>query len=199
MDLLTEFLAGRLSAVCVESNGRLRSDGPRPHLVLPGSFNPLHEGHWELARVAGSLVGKEASFELSVLNADKPPLAAAEALRRLSAFAGRAPLWLTRAPTFAAKAELFPGALFVVGVDTAARIVDPRFYEHCTEKMTAALEHLHRCGCRFLVAGRVDAAGTFWTLADLQLPPVLSELFTEISRAAFRRDISSTQLRGAGS
>ena len=41
---------------------------------------------------------------------------AEEVRRRLAQCTWRAPLWLTRAPTFAEKALLFPGVVFVVGM-----------------------------------------------------------------------------------
>lgn len=48
-------------------------DAPRPGRVyLPGSFNPLHEGHLRLLQAAvAASSGKEGCFELSVGNADK--------------------------------------------------------------------------------------------------------------------------------
>ncbi len=96
--LLAPFLAGATSAVCVEPDGRLRDGEPRPAVLLPGSFNPLHEGHRGLAAVAAAAVGRPAAFELGVLNADKPALSEAELRRRMTQFAWQVPLWLTRAP-----------------------------------------------------------------------------------------------------
>ena len=82
-----------------------------------------------------ALVGGGPAFELSVANVDKPALAPEEVRRRLAQFAWRAAVWLTRAPTYTEKAELFPGCVFVVGADTAARIVQPRFYQDSEEQM----------------------------------------------------------------
>ena len=98
---------------------------------------------------------------MSIANVDKPPLLMEEVEHRLRQFAWHAPVWLTRAPTFAEKAALFPGATFVVGSDTAIRIVDPAYYGNSVERMTAVLEQIRVLGCRFLVAGRVDAVGQF--------------------------------------
>jgi hypothetical protein len=194
-DLFARFLGGQLPTLCRESDGRLRADGPRPGLLLPGSFNPIHEGHCSLAGVAEHLAGRPAAFELSVANADKPPLAGEEVRRRLEQFTWRAPGWLTHAPTFPEKAELFPGAVFVVGADTAARVLQPRFYQDSPERMAAALTAFCERGCRFLVAGRVDAAGVFRGLDDLDVPPPWRDLFTAVPADAFRIDVSSTQLR----
>lgn len=194
-DALAALLDGRLSVLCMEGDGRLRADAPRPLLLLPGSFNPLHHGHRTLAEVAARLSGAPAVFELSIVNADKPPLAAEEVRRRLAQFAGQGMLWLTRAPTFADKAELFPGAMFVVGADTAARIVEPRFYGDNEARLAEAMERLRLRGCRFLVAGRVNTEGVFVGLDDLHIPAPYSDLFTAIPAREFCLDISSTQLR----
>jgi hypothetical protein len=136
-----------------------------------------------------------AAFEMSVVNADKPPLSDEEVRSRLAGFAWRAPLWLTRAPTFAAKARLFPETTFVVGADTATRIVEPRFYGGSESLRDAELADFRALGCRFLVAGRVGADGRFQGLHDLALVPHLRDLFEGIPPELFREDVSSTQLR----
>ncbi len=128
------------------------------------------------------------------MNADKPPLTAEEVRRRACQFTWRAPLWLTRAPTFPEKSALFPGATFVVGVDTAVRILDPRFYGDAAAR-DAALSTFAAAGCRFLVAGRVDAAGRFLGLEHLSMTSSHAKLFTGIPEETFRVDVSSTELR----
>ena len=189
---LSRFLAGETLALHVEMDGLMRPDAPKPALLLPGAFNPLHAGHIELAKVASAVVGAPAAFDLSVLNADKPPLADEEVRRRLAQFAWQAPVWLTRAPTYTEKAELFPGCVFVVGADTAARIVQPRFYYDSAGRMAEALGRIRALGCRFLVAGRAGADGRFVGLDGLNVPPEHRDLFRAIPEAAFRVDLSST-------
>ena len=61
---------------------------------------------------------------------------------------------LTGAPTFHRKARLFPGTAFVIGWDTAVRLVDPRYYGDSEDAMLGALADMWSRGCRFLVAGR---------------------------------------------
>jgi nicotinic acid mononucleotide adenylyltransferase len=170
----------------------------RPTIVLPGSFNPVHEGHWGLARVAAEMLGGRVAFELSLRNVDKPDLDLAEVHRRLEPFRGRAAVWLTRAPRFLDKAVLFPNATFVVGADTAARLVSPRYYENDTAAMRRALDELASHGARFFVAARARADGELETLIDLSLPGGFEWMFREIPAANFRLDVSSTRLRSEG-
>jgi nicotinamide mononucleotide (NMN) deamidase PncC len=190
-----ELLAGRLARLTARPDGRLIRGAPAPAAVLPGSFNPRHEGHVDLARVAGEIVGAPVHFELSVLNVDKPPLSAAEVRRRLAQFAGQATVELTRAPTFLEKSRLLPGTTFVIGADTAERLVATRYYGGEEARMLAALEELAALGARFLVAVRRDPAGRVRTLADAAVPPRFAGLFAEIPESRFRLDTSSTEIR----
>jgi nicotinamide mononucleotide (NMN) deamidase PncC len=194
-DLLVSFLKGRISAICIDNDGRIRSDAPRPAALLPGAFNPAHEGHWRLADVAARQLGTPVAFELSVLNVDKPPLSAAGLQWRVSQFAWKAPVWLTRAATFEEKASLFPGVAFVVGADTAGRIIAPRYYSAGEAGVSEAMSHIRKQGCRFLVAGRPDQQGKLVSLEDLHISSDDRDLFTGIPEAIFYMPISSTALR----
>src|SRR5262249_6933732 len=192
--LLARFLAGEVEAVCVEPDGRVRAGDPAPVCLLPGSFNPLHHGHLALTAAVRSLTGK-AALELSVVNVDKPALADEEVRRRVAQLDWQAPLWLTREPTFAGKSRLFPGCTFVVGADTAARVVQPRYYGG-EPAMAEAFAALRQRGCKFLVAGRQGGDGVFVGLDGLAIPEGLRDLFAAIPEGLFRVDVSSPELRG---
>jgi hypothetical protein len=169
-----------------------------PTALLSGAFNPVHAGHWGLAEIAAQLLEMSVAFELSIANVDKPELSETEVRRRVAQFTGRAPVWLTYAPGFVHKARLFAGAVFVVGADTALRLVSARYYDNDTARLHAALELLRQQGCRFLVGCRIDSTGRCLRLADLSIPPDYHALFVEIPPERFRLDLSSTELRTRG-
>jgi hypothetical protein len=193
-DLLDQLVAGALERVTAWPDGTLARSSPPPQSVLPGSFNPLHDGHLLLAHVAEEVTGAPVAFEISVTNVDKPPLDVGDVRARLAQFTGRARVELTRAPTFVEKSRLLPAVTFVVGADTAERLVAARYYGD-EARMIAALREMADRGCRFLVAVRVDGAGRVRSLADAAIPQEFAQLFTAIPESRFRIDASSSAIR----
>lgn len=170
---------------------------PPPAVLLPGSFNPLHHGHTSLAGIAADRLGSPVAFELSVANVDKPELSPDEATRRLGQFRGRHRVYVSRAATFRMKAALFPGCVFVVGADTAVRLISPRYYGGDPAEVDRALAEIAGHGCRFFVGGRVDAAGRFVDVGGVAIPAGYRDLFQGLGEREFRVDVSSTELRRA--
>jgi hypothetical protein len=197
-DAIDRLLAGEVDRVTVQPDGQMMLSAPQPALLFPGSFNPMHEGHVLLARVAEELRQQPAAFEISVTNVDKPPLAGETVRHRLRQFAWKAPVELTRAPTFVEKSRLFPGTTFVVGVDTAERLFGPKYYGDDEARMHKALEEIANSGSSFLVAVRLDAAGRVRALNDIPVPRRYADLFTEIPEHRFRVDTSSSEIRARG-
>jgi hypothetical protein len=201
---LPNLMAGRCRWLACDFLGAVNfrpapADADLPRLLLPGSFRPLHEGHVAMAEAASRLAGLSCGYEISLFHPEKPPLDFIAIRSRLGGFAGHhCRLYLTNAPTYIEKARLFPGCTFVVGHDSALRIVAPRFYGGPSAR-DAVLEELERLGTRFLVFGRVDASGEFrdFSAEDFEHPisGFLGRVATPVPGEVFRLDISSTEVR----
>jgi hypothetical protein len=187
-----DLLAGRVEMV---REGPAKEDLPgQARAVLSGAFNPLHLGHRRMAETGKRVLGRAVEFEVSILNVDKPPLDFLEIQSRVSQFDANTAVWLTRAATFLQKSARFPGACFLVGVDTLVRIADPRYYGGSQVACRTALDQIAGRGCRFLVFGR-DMGDGFVSLRDLALPHPLLEICQEVPSHQFREDVSSTAIR----
>ena len=147
-----------------------------------------------MAQLAAERLGESIVHEISITNVDKPPLDFTTMRERAEQFEVDETMWFTRAPTFAEKAAIFPGATFVVGADTIARIAEARYYNNDRAKRDAAIASIIGRGCRFLVFGRTTGGG-FANLRELNLPEPLMAACDEVPEASFREDVSSTELR----
>lgn len=180
-------------------------------VVLSGSFNPLHQGHVDLALAAQRLVRARSgadlpiAFEIAVANADKGAIAPSTVLQRVAQFTGSGnlgkwPVLVTNATLFSQKASLLNGCAFVIGADTAVRIVDKKYYDNDEHRMVLTLQQIAVSGCFFVVAGRFDdkVANRYISAEEVlrdSIPTVLKELFVPLSESNFRSDLSSTQIR----
>ena len=172
-----------------------------PVLVFPGAFNPMHNGHVKMAEYAEKLIGEKVTLEISIFNVDKPPLDFIEMQSRYdalqeepSAVLNKWALVFSNAPTFVEKCRLFPGATFIVGIDTLKRIVEMKYYDSSKDKRDQALQEIDNLGNRFVVFGRRTSEG-FITLADQDLPASLSNNCINVTEEDFREDMSSTEKR----
>ncbi|KAG3112871.1 hypothetical protein PI125_g7835, partial [Phytophthora idaei] len=139
-------------------------------------------------------------------NADKGAIESSTISTRVAQFAGcntsglgAWPVLVTNATLFGQKAELLPGCAFIIGADTAVRIVDKKYYDMDEHKMVLALDHIARNECSFVVAGRFDnkVENRFISadeVLDKYVPPVFRYLFVPLPESAFRNDISSTEI-----
>ncbi|GAB2297011.1 hypothetical protein Dimus_031115 [Dionaea muscipula] len=193
---LAQLLNGEIDFKVYDFSSEKHSQDAERKIILPGSFNPLHDGHLKLMEVARSICGDGyPCFEISAVNADKPPLAIPQIKERVQQFEkfGETVI-ISNQPFFYKKADLFPGSAFVIGADTAVRLVNPKYYEGSYEKMIQILLRCKNTGCTFLVGGR-NVDGVFLVVDDIEIPDVLKDMFISIPAEKFRVDISSTEIR----
>ena len=194
-DPIEKLLSGNTDIVKVRSDGTLSEHSKLHGLAfLSGAFNPFHIGHSELAKAASRMLGRNVLFDLSVQNADKGQISHSEICSLLCQFQWPHEVVLTREPLFAQKALYFPNAVFVVGYDTALRILQNKYYGGDSAKVMGFLSSFNKTGCRFLVAGR-HWEGSYHTVSDLNIPEQFKGLFDELPENLFRVDTSSSAIR----
>lgn len=189
-------MEGSARALCIAAGHTTGSESGTPaadRLLFPGSFDPLHDGHRTMARIAEEIAERTVEYELSIANVDKPLLDYHEIASRVAQFADRT-LWLTRAATFLEKLVLFPQSTFVLGADTYLRLADPRYYGGSAEAAAAAVRTIAAQAKGLIVFGRVRD-GTFADPAKLDVPQPLRDISYFVSQREFRMDVSSTALR----
>lgn len=162
-------------------------------LVFPGSFDPLHEGHLLMVRIAEEIAERPLAYELSVANVAKPMLDYIEMRNRAALFAER-PLWFTRAATFVEKIEVFPESTFVMGADTFERLPDSKYYDGSAAAAARAIEAIATKTRGLIVFGRVRDS-VFQDASTLDVPQSLKDVAYFVSQREFRYDISSTAIR----
>jgi hypothetical protein len=166
---------------------------PNRYVIYPGSFRGFTAGHHLVARKAAEQSGKQVLLEISVTNVDKPAIEESEASRRLHGFRGLFDAVLVQAPLFTQKSILYPRATtFAVGMDTAKRLVDTRYYSGKAAR-DEALELFRRRDNRFLVMSRRDSSGALETIEQVSELQDYLDIFTALPGSL---DVSSTALFG---
>jgi nicotinic acid mononucleotide adenylyltransferase len=185
-----DLLGGRRRVAAADDGDATPAAGA---LVFPGSFDPLHEGHRLMARLAEEIAERPLEWELSVTNVEKPLLDYVSIRDRARQFAGQR-LWLTRAARFREKLEIFPAGTFVMGADTYARLADPRYYGGSAEAAAEAVDTIAAQARGLIVFGRTRH-GVFEDAGQIDAPQRLRDISYFVSQREFRLDISSTELR----
>lgn len=165
------------------------------HTFYPGSFNPLHDGHLEVAQIGSEVTGEEVCFELSITNVDKPPLDYIEILKRISQFKDKR-LILTDSPTFLDKVSFSPNSTFLVGYDTWSRLLDSNYYDS-KATLVSSLHNMHDRGTKFIVFAReidgiVKRLDTNYHNYDMAVPAPRDPIHMNCSSTKLRAEASKS-------
>ena len=186
----TQILEGHKKFNILENGRLIAEEFISKSLILSGSFNPLHNGHIKLLEAAKNMTKLEPFFEISISNVDKRNISLEDLNSRISQFYNIGKILITNSATFEDKSNLFKKSIFVIGYDTAVRILDNKYYE---KDMKESLSNIKKNECSFLVTGR-KINGKYKYLNDLEIEDYKG-LFSIIPEENFRLDISSTEIR----
>lgn len=165
-------------------------------IVFPGSFNPMHEQHKNIAQYVGRTWGKNIDLEICVHNVDKPSLNYASFNERKNSILQNIDSWtedvfFTSLPTFLKKSNYFKNAWFVVGWDTFVRIIDPKYAD-----LNEVFEAFENNNSHFLVFHRIINGVDSSTLSTKDFPIEIMRRTEVISTKYLPAvDMSSSQIR----
>ena len=159
-------------------------------VILSGSFNPLHKGHTELLIASEKEIAVKPLFEISIFNVDKSQIDFFDLNERIKQFRSIGKLIITNSPTFTEKSSIFKKSIFVVGYDTALRLIDKKYYSY---NIHDAYIKIKKNECSFLVTGRyIDKK--YYDPNEIDYGE-FKDFFSILPENKFRLDISSTILR----
>jgi len=164
------------------------------YALMPGTFNPPHEGHFGMADSFRRKHGRNVVFEIGSNPPHKEPPTVQDLLKRAKLLRGRDAFFSVDMPLYLQKAQTYPGVPLLVGADTLLRMLDPKWGINPRE----LIQQLIHVQTTLFVGGRtVD--GKFTTRNDIVngLDPKITKgfdmrVFQELEG---RWDISSTELR----
>ena len=181
------------------ANGkRLVTMPTNKHIALmPGAYNPPHEGHLGTAQHVMDEYGRTVVYEVTAEPPHKEALSAQLLLQRAKLLQGNDRFFTRKAPFYLDKARAFPGIPLVLGADAMVRMLDPKW----GVDLEMMFKEFRKLETKLLIAGRT-IGDKFVTVDDiskdlrLQNPHVWGYAQSVMLPVSGRFDISSTELRG---
>ena len=124
------------------------------------------------------------------MNVDKSQINFFDLTKRIKQFKSNGKLIITNSPTFKEKSSLFKKSIFVVGYDTALRLLDKKYYPY---EINDAYNEIKKNECSFLVTGRYIHK-KYYDPNEIDYGE-FKDFFSVLAEDKFRLDISSTILR----
>jgi nicotinamide mononucleotide (NMN) deamidase PncC len=165
--------------------------------LMPGAFNPPHEGHFGAAQSALDECYYRTVFEITADPPHKDALSVQAMLQRAKLLQGQDRLFTQQLPLYIDKARKYPKRPIILGADAMIRLLDPKWGPNIMEMFS----EFYDFGTKLLVAGR-EVNGVFTTCEDI-LSDIHSKYpFKDWASAQIvmkplkgQWDISSTELR----
>lgn len=95
--------------------------------IMPGAYNPPHEGHFGMAKATMDEYNYRAVFEITAVPPHKEALTVQQLLQRAKLLQGHNRLFTEKLPFYLDKARKFPGKPLVLGADAMVRMLDPKW------------------------------------------------------------------------
>lgn len=163
------------------------------YALMPGSFNPPHEGHFGVANSFRDKYSKNVIFEIGTNPPHKNPPTVQELLQRAKMLKGYDTLFTKDIALYLQKARAYPGMALLMGADTMQRILDPKWGVN----VPGMLKEFRALHTKLYVGGRM-IDGKWTTVHDViqqyskNDPNFDLNLFRELDG---RWDVSSSELR----
>jgi nicotinic acid mononucleotide adenylyltransferase/nicotinamide mononucleotide (NMN) deamidase PncC len=111
------------------ANGKRLADLPKDkrRALMPGAYNPPHQGHFGMSQQALDQYGYETVFETTAIPPHKKALAVQQLLQRAKSLQGHDRLFTKQLPYYIDKARAYPGKPIILGADAMIRMLDPKW------------------------------------------------------------------------
>lgn len=165
--------------------------------LMPGAFNPPHEGHFGITESMRKGYAKRVVFEVTSDPPHKDALTVQDMLKRAKLLHGHDRFFSTSIPMYIDKARAYPGMSLLLGADAMVRMLDPKWGMDVYE----LFNEFDNLDTTLLVAGRM-IGDKFVTRDDIlqDLKPLYRlqdwSMMRDVMQSVDGRfDISSTELR----
>jgi nicotinamide mononucleotide (NMN) deamidase PncC len=146
------------------ANGKRLDKLPKEgrYALMPGAFNPPHEGHYGAATAAMTDYNYKAVFEITANPPHKDALKVQELLQRAKLLLGQDRLFTQDLPLYLDKARKYSKRPFILGADAMVRMLDPKWGLDVNEMFNA----FYDLSTKLFVAGR-EVNGVMTTCDDI--------------------------------
>ena len=158
--------------------------------LMPGTFNPPHQGHFGLAHQVELQYNAPVVFEVCATPPHKPAMTVQQMLQRAKLLRGHRVLF-TQCPLYLDKARAHFGVPLVVGADALLRLLDPKWGVEI-EPMLQEFDNL----CTDFYVGSRMVDGKIVSCDDIKktIDPKYHHMFWKVFET-YDMTLSSTEIR----